>query len=116
MTQKERSITRRDNKGKPPLALLGWRALREVAKVVLWAATEKKPIPYPLNNWRSGGPIVDGINSAMRHEADFLDGLDADPESGLHPLAHNICQNMFTLENILAGRAIDDRYKYEEET
>ena len=107
---------RRDNKGKPPLAHLPMRALREVAQVELWARTEKKPKPYPSDNWRIGGPVRDGINSSMRHEADFLDGLDADPESGRHPLAHAACQILFLLENILTGRVVDDRYKYDKKS
>jgi len=99
---------RRDNNGKPRLSLIPWLATQSVADILHWACTEKE-CPYPRDNWRKGGPVTDGVDSAMRHLVQFSLGIDNDTDSNLPHLAHAACQILMLLENIITGVAEDDR-------
>jgi hypothetical protein len=92
--------------GKPPLARLPLRALRQVALVQLYGAHKYDE----FDNYRKGMETSRNASCAMRHIADHMDGQDMDPESGLPHLAHAACRILFMLENIAQGTAIDDRH------
>lgn len=93
--------------GKPPLACLPLKGLREVALVQLYGK-EKYGDFY---NYKKGIEISRNASCAMRHIADFMDGKDLDSESGRSHLAHAACRLLFILENIADGTVIDDRFK-----
>lgn len=95
--------------GKPPLACLPLKALREVALVQLYG--HKKYGDF--FNYRKGMELSRNASCAMRHIADFMDGADLDSESKCNHLAHAACRILFMLENLAEGTAIDDRYKKE---
>ena len=95
--------------GKPPLARLPLKALREVAFVQLYGAQKYGD----FENYRKGMEITRNASCAIRHIADFMDGQDLDSESGCNHLAHAACRLLFILENIAEGTAIDDRFKRE---
>ena len=92
--------------GKPPLACLPLKALREVALVQLYG--HKKYGDF--FNYRKGMEVSRNASCAMRHIADYMDGQDLDAESQRNHLAHAACRLLFMLENLAEGTAIDDRY------
>lgn len=95
--------------GKPRYGLVPARALKEVAQVFTWAATD--PGKYCEGNWKEGDGFAWSrlIDASDRHGQDFKIGLDFDDESGLHHLAHRICCDMMLLEHYLTNHGKDDR-------
>lgn len=93
--------------GKPPLANLPWKALREVAGVQLFGHSKYGD----FHNYKKGMEISRQLSCAIRHIADFMDGIDLDSESGKNHLAHAACRILFTLETVIEKTAKDDRYK-----
>lgn len=96
-----------DDGGKPPLATMPWKALREVAMVQAYGHTKYGD----FYNYKKGMEVTRQLNCTIRHIADYLDGIDIDSESGKSHLAHAACRLLFTLETIIEKTAIDDRYK-----
>lgn len=92
--------------GKPPLAMLPLKALREVALVQLYGAEKYGE----FFNYRKGMEVGRNASCAMRHIAAYMDGEDLDPESRRNHIAHAACRLLFILENLAEGTAIDDRY------
>lgn len=88
--------------GKHRMWLLGplWRPLRAVVRVLEFGATK-----YAPNNWQlvrdeehELGPPVKRYGDAMlRHVAAWQEGETRDSETGLHPLAHAVCDGLFLL-------------------
>lgn len=93
--------------GKPPLACLPPEGMRAVARVQAYG--HKKYGDF--NNYRKGMEVSRQCSCAIRHIMAYMDGEDADPESGESHLAHAACRIMFLLQNIKDGVHIDDRYK-----
>lgn len=96
-----------DDGDKPPLSNLPWKALREVAQVQAYG--HKKYGSF--HNFKLGMEVDRNLSCAIRHIADFMDGIDLDKESGRHHLAHAACRILFALENIKDETAKDTRYK-----
>lgn len=96
------------DRNKPRMALIPIRAKREVAKVFTYGAMK-----YDVGNWHSGdGFDYDRLQSASeRHGDDFALGIDLDPESGYHHLAHRIACDMMLLEHCLTNLGHDNRTK-----
>ena len=94
------------DEGKEPLAHLPWAAINEVSKVQAYGHKKYKD----FNNYRKGMEVSRNISCCLRHIRDYMDGSNADHESGLHPLGHAICRLAFILQNLRDGVAIDDRY------
>lgn len=94
--------------GKPPLGLLPWRALIEVAKVLDHGAKT-----YGKFNWKGGFQYSRLYDAALRHLTAFVEGQDNDEESGLSHLAHLSCCTLFLLTQVLEKKCggLDDRYK-----
>jgi hypothetical protein len=94
-------------KAKAPLALLPPEALRQAA----WAhglGAEK----YGVANWRENQVCATTYVSAMmRHIGQYLDGEDADAESGLSHLAHVIASANILIDAKHCGTLVDDRPK-----
>ena len=93
--------------GKPPLAVLPWAALDEMALVQLYG--KQKYSDYW--NYKKGMEVSRHLSCAIRHIRDYMNGHDVDHESGRNPLAHAMVRLAFVLENLKDGTAIDDRYK-----
>lgn len=92
--------------GKEPLAQLPWAAIDELSRVQMYGHSKYKD----FNNYRKGMEVTRNLSCALRHIRDYLNGVDADPESGCNPLAHAMCRLAFVLQNIHDGVATDDRY------
>lgn len=96
--------------GKPPMGLLPWEALREIA-FVLGYGGRKYEDPY---NYRKGTYWSRYYDAALRHIYAWIGGEDFDPESGLNHLAHAGCCILFLLTFIVTRTGVDDRYRPEE--
>lgn len=91
---------------KLPLQHLPFEALEECAAVMRWGT-----VKYPYENWRKGAPWLEFTGSILRHVWAFMSGVDKDPESGLHPLAHAALDCLFIITWAKQGKGEDDRVK-----
>lgn len=92
--------------GKAPLSLLDRKALESIAEVLAFGAEK-----YAAHNWRAGFDHTRLSDAALRHIFAWIDGEDADPESGLSHIAHAQCCLMFLQRMIIEKPERDDRYK-----
>jgi len=93
--------------GKAPWHLLPFDAVDQVV-AVLRAGAEK----YAPRNWEGGRAYSHDFSAALRHLTAWWEGENADPQSGLHPLAHAACDVLFLLAFVVRGRTdLDDRPK-----
>jgi hypothetical protein len=86
------------DQGKPRWALLPWREVTDIVRVLTWGCT---PIGqggkgYPPDNWKR---VDDGrrryFEAAVRHITDWHQGERLDPQSKLPHLAHAACCLLF---------------------
>lgn len=93
---------------KCPLHLLPTIALRETAYVLKLGADK-----YGVYNWRTSDEVRASTYCAaiLRHLLQFMDGEDADDESGRSHLAHILATCSILLDAGQAGKLIDDRAK-----
>lgn len=96
---------RKFDAGKSRLDLIDPVAIDELGRVLQFGAEK-----YGSHNWRSGIAYSRLIAAALRHLFAFLRGEDFDPESGLHHVAHAMCNCMFLLAFAMR-RDLDDRWK-----
>jgi len=103
-------ITGTDPKGqagaaKPPLALLPPEALRQAAEAHRLGAAK-----YGVANWREV-PVnaTTYVSAMMRHIGQYMDGEDADAESGLSHLAHVIASANILIDAKHCGTLVDNR-------
>lgn len=92
--------------GKAPMSLLDRKALEGVAEVLAFGAAK-----YAAHNWRGGFDHTRLSDAALRHIFAWIDGEDADPESGLSHIAHAQCCLMFLQRMIIDKPERDDRFK-----
>lgn len=60
---------------------------------------------YGENNWELvAGARRRYYDAVFRHLTEWYEGRGADPESGLHPLAHALCDVAFLLALDLRGK------------
>lgn len=88
-----------------PFHLLPWPVLGELALALLEGA-----LKYGANNWRTIG--VRGsvyVSAAMRHVAQYEEGEDVDPDSGVHHLTKAIACLVIMRDAQRLGRFVDDR-------
>ncbi len=67
-------------------------------------------LKYGRLNWR--GTEVRAsvyIGALLRHVAEWMEGVDVDAKSGLHPLAHGLACLAIILDAQAAGTLVDDR-------
>ena len=90
---------------KPSLHLIPPAA--EIAEAVVMGLGARK---YGAYNWRKARVRATVyVSAARRHLAQWLDGQDDDPESGVSHLAHvRACMGIL-LDAIATGHCIDDR-------
>lgn len=93
--------------GKAPLATVPRAAIDEIAHVQAYGHEKYGD----FHNYRKGMEVTRNLSCALRHIRDYLNGNDADEESGRHPLGHAITRLAFVLQNIHDGTAIDDRFR-----
>ncbi len=90
---------------KPPLALLPPEALRQAA----WAHASGAA-KYGVANWRECKvEAMTYISAMMRHIGQYLDGEDADAESGLNHIAHVIASANILIDAKHCGTLVDNR-------
>jgi hypothetical protein len=67
-------------------------------------------LKYGRLNWR--GTEVRAsvyVGALLRHVAEWMEGVDVDAKSGLHPLAHGLAYLAIILDAQAAGTLVDDR-------
>ena len=90
---------------KPPLHLIPPAA--EIQEAIVMGLGARKYGPF---NWRSANiRATIYIAAAKRHLAQWLDGQDGDPESGVSHLAHARACLGILLDAAATGHLIDDR-------
>lgn len=90
---------------KPPLHLIPPAA--EILEAVVMRLGAKKYGPF---NWRTANVRATiYISAAKRHMAQWLDGQDDDPESGVSHLAHARACLGILLDAQATGHLVDDR-------
>lgn len=92
--------------GKASLALVPESAIEGIARAMMMGADK-----HGLHDWRKGFPYTERLSSALRHIFDFLEGVEADPESGLCPLDHAMTQIAMVREYVITHPECDDRYR-----
>ena len=103
--QDEENPKDRVGAGKPPLHLIPPAA--EILEAVVMGLGAKKYGPF---NWRSSKVRATVyIAAAKRHLAQWLDGQNDDPESGVSHLAHARACLGVLLDAIATGNVVDDR-------
>lgn len=92
--------------GKPPLHLVSWPAIWEIAKVLEFGAQK-----YNAWDWQKGINHSRTLSAALRHLTAYVTGETYDDETGINHLAHALCEIMFALTFDLQGRdEFDDRF------
>ena len=91
--------------GKPPLDLLPYDSLVEIARVL--AAGEKK---YGTANWSKGIEMRRLIAAAMRHLGQFNNGEDKDEETDTLHLANAACNLLFAIWMYKNRPDLDNRW------
>lgn len=112
MSEYQTTPLKKDPKGvagskKCPLWLLPTTGLRQTAWVLKTGADKYGPY-----NWRGNDVMVSEYISAIhRHLADYLDGSDADIESGKSELAHIAATCFILMDALESETLIDNRPK-----
>ena len=81
---------KRYNKGKLEWRLLPIDLIQETVRVMMYGSNKYSP-----NNWKRGFSYSSVIECLQRHIDEFKIGEDFDKESGLHHLAHAMCNLVF---------------------
>jgi hypothetical protein len=95
--------TKHDN-GKPDLSLLPFKALEDVARVMMFGANK-----YGRGNYKQGLQVTRLLAAAIRHIGAFAEREDKDPESGLPHVAHAVTNLLFIMYMLENKPAMDDR-------
>ena len=90
---------------KPPLHLIPPAA--EIAESVVMALGASKYGPFSWRQSKVKASVY--VSAARRHLAQWFDGQDADPESGVSHLAHARACLGILLDAMAAGKLVDDR-------
>jgi hypothetical protein len=93
------------DRGKRPWHLIPWDGLGPAVDVLRMGAAK-----YGERNWEQGIKYSRLFAATMRHLTAWWESEDKDPESGLSPLAHALCDVLFLLAFVVRGRTdLDDR-------
>jgi hypothetical protein len=92
----------RADAGKLDWDLMPWAQLEEVVRVLMGDGPDKGgAAQYGRWNWQKGAGDSDfqlrTRNSLTRHVVAYLQGERKDPVTGLHPLAHAVCNCLFLM-------------------
>lgn len=99
----EISEATRHDEGKPPMALLPFDALEEVARVMEFGAKE-----YGEHNWRKGLSWTKTFSALLRHVGKRLCGQVLDDKTGLPHTAHIACNALFLVAYEKSHTGTDD--------
>ena len=102
--------TNKKDAGKPPMELVDPYAIQQLARVLEFGANK-----YAPNQWRGGIEWTRVTAAVLRHTFAFLDGETFDQETGLHHMAHVMCEAMFLVNFVQTHRDMDDRYQLVED-
>lgn len=99
----------RADAGKLDWDLMPWAQLEEVVRVLMGDGPDKGgAAQYGRWNWQKGAGDPDfqlrTRNSLTRHVVAYLKGECKDPVTGLHPLAHAVCNCLFLMYYDGVGR------------
>lgn len=99
--------------GKAPLELVPYHGLAAVARVMASGAEK-----YGVKNWRVDDiRATTYIGAIARHALlEWAEGVDADKDSGEHPLAHVAACCLIVMDALKRGTLIDDRLHAESKT
>lgn len=91
---------------KPRTDLLPTKPLLKTAKVFGFGANK-----YSEYNYRKGKGLKFSrmYGATLRHEFEWWNGREKDPETGEHPIYHAICELLMIADCIERGVGIDDR-------
>lgn len=81
----------KEKQGKLPYELIPFECIDKLAEVLGFGATK-----YPLYSWKKADKD-DFVAAAFRHMSQYRQGVRFDDESGLHHLAHAMCNVVFAL-------------------
>lgn len=103
----------RADAGKLDWDLMPWAQLEEVVRVLMGDGPDKGgAAQYDRWNWQKGAGDPDfqlrTRNSLTRHVVAYLKGERKDPVTGLHPLAHAVCNCLFLMYYDGAGRRTNE--------
>ena len=101
----------RHNAGKLRWALICWRTLEGLVRVLMFGAKK-----YSDHNWKKGLPTTEIADSLMRHLTAYLNGENIDPESGLPHVDHIQCNAMFLAHMAKFRPDCDTRFSYTQST
>lgn len=90
--------------GKVRMDLLDPYALEQLAQVLTFGAEK-----YEANGWRKGIAWMRTVGALLRHTFAFMQGQTYDPETGLHHMAHVMCNAMFLVNWSETHPELDDR-------
>jgi hypothetical protein len=98
--------TRQREEGKAPMEYMVWKPLEQVAWALKSGADK-----YGLRNWRHSTIKASTYGAAIhRHcQQEWLEGVDEDKDTGLHPLAHVIASCLLIMDAEAHGCLVDDR-------
>jgi hypothetical protein len=100
---------KKNDEDKPMMALLPFKSLEEIAKVLTFGASK-----YTAHNWREGFDWSRLESAILRHYSAYQRGEDLDPETGFPHLAHMATDCLFLLEHFLLKLGNDDRWPSQE--
>ena len=86
------NIGKKNDTGKPMMGLVPPDALQEVAGVLTYGAKK-----YEAHNWALGIDYSRLLDATLRHITAYQLGVNEDEDTGLHPLAHAVCELMFII-------------------
>jgi hypothetical protein len=101
----EQSVGIKHDQSKPPMDLLPYDSLEEVAKVLGFGAKK-----YERANWAKGINQSRLIAAALRHIGQFNNGEDFDKESETLHLANAACNLLFAIWMYKNRPDMDDRW------
>jgi hypothetical protein len=105
MSEKKEEGLKFDNK-KPPMELLPFSSLEEVAKVLEAGAIKYKE----RGNWAKGLQISRLISASIRHIGQYNEGEDYDKETNTLHLANAACNLLFAIWMHNNRPDMDDRW------
>jgi len=98
--------TRQREERKAPMEYMIWKPLEQVA----WAL-KSGAVKYGIRNWRHSTIKSSTYGAAIhRHcQQEWLEGVDKDKDTGLHPLAHVIASCLIVMDAEKRECLVDDR-------
>jgi hypothetical protein len=101
-----RSQEQKKDAGKVRMELIDPYAMEQLAAVLTFGATK-----YEANGWRKGIAWMRTCGALLRHTFKFIRGETYDEETGLHHMAHVMCNAMFLVNWSVTHPELDDRYR-----